>query len=141
MVQMQLVRDRRIFDLVATMESTYSFVVSGDESKNSGILQGIVERILNQTIECGYFIQEYIRHNLGGMWQFCGQHNNRVTRYQSERVISQPFSGVDDQITAFCTAFTDLSKNLDSGRNLSTPLVLFRDTATIDTIGAYIETC
>jgi hypothetical protein len=72
MVQTQQVRDRRILDLVATMESAYSFVDSINELTNSPILQNIVERLLNQTIECGYFIQEYIRHNLGGVWQFMG---------------------------------------------------------------------
>jgi hypothetical protein len=51
------------------MEETYSFVVSADELKKESDLQDIVKRILRQTIECGYFIQEYMRHNFGGMWR------------------------------------------------------------------------
>ena len=50
------------------MEDTYSFVILMDELKKSCVVQDIVEQILKQTIECGYFIQEYMQHNFGGMW-------------------------------------------------------------------------
>ena len=69
MVQAQQNRDQKILDLVATMEDTYSFVDSMDELKKNRVLQDVVEQILKQTIECGYFIQEYMRHNFGGMWR------------------------------------------------------------------------
>jgi hypothetical protein len=69
MVQAQQERDQRILDLVTTMEDTYSFVASADELKKNPVLQSVVEQILKQTIECGYFIQEYTRRNFGGMWQ------------------------------------------------------------------------
>jgi hypothetical protein len=68
MVQAQQGRDQHILDLLTTMEDTYSFIVSVDELKKSPVLQDIVEQILKQTIECGYFIQEYARHNFGGVW-------------------------------------------------------------------------
>jgi len=67
MVQAQRGRDQKILGLVLTMEETYSFVASTDELMNNRVLQDIVEQILKQTIECGYFIQEYTRHNFGGM--------------------------------------------------------------------------
>jgi hypothetical protein len=70
MVQAQQNRDQKILDLVTTMEDTYSFVDSMDELKKNHVLQDIVEQILKQTIECGYFIQGYMRHNFGGMWWF-----------------------------------------------------------------------
>lgn len=66
MVQAQQARDQQILGLVTTMENTYSFVVSADELKSHPVLQDIVERILKQTIECGYFIQGYTRRNFGG---------------------------------------------------------------------------
>jgi hypothetical protein len=69
MVQAQQARDQRILDLVATMDTTYSFVVSADELKNQPVLQKIIKEILKQTIECGYFIQEYMRHSFGGLWK------------------------------------------------------------------------
>jgi len=58
------------------MEDTYSFVASADELKNHSDLQDIVKRILKQTIECGYFIQEYARRNFGGkqrLYEWCNE--------------------------------------------------------------------
>ena len=69
MVQAQQARDQQILDLITAMENAYSFVVSADELKSHPVLQDIVEQILKQTIECGYFIQEYMRRNFGGAWQ------------------------------------------------------------------------
>ena len=66
MVQAQQARDLKILYLVEAMEKTYSFAVSVDELKNYSILQDIIVLILKQTIECGYFIQSYTRHNFGG---------------------------------------------------------------------------
>ena len=67
MVQAQQCRDQMILDLVKTMEETYSFVALTDELKSNSVLQNVVEQILKQTIECGYFIQEYVRHGFGGV--------------------------------------------------------------------------
>ncbi|KIM76026.1 hypothetical protein PILCRDRAFT_13068 [Piloderma croceum F 1598] len=58
-VQAQQHRDENILKLVTTMEDTYSFVASTNKLKNQSILQDIVNQILNQTIQCGYFIQQY----------------------------------------------------------------------------------
>ena len=66
MVQAQQAQDQQILDLVRMMENTYSFMVSADELKNHPVLQNIIEQILKQTIECGYFIQEYTRRSFGG---------------------------------------------------------------------------
>ena len=68
MVQGQQVRDQKILELVASMENTYSFVICADELKKYPVLQDVLEQILKQTIECGYFIQEYTRRNFGGKW-------------------------------------------------------------------------
>ena len=68
MVQAQQARNVKILDLVTAMEDTFSFVVSADELKSHPALQDIMEEILKQTIECGYFIQVYTRRNFGGTW-------------------------------------------------------------------------
>jgi hypothetical protein len=78
MVQAQQARDQRILDLVTAIENTYSFVVSADELKSHPVLQDIVEQILKQTIECGYFIQEYTRRNFGGTFSGFFERNSNV---------------------------------------------------------------
>ena len=69
MIQAQQALDRKIPDLVTAMEETYSLVISVDELKKDERLQDIINQILRQTIECGYFIQEYMRRNFVGVWQ------------------------------------------------------------------------
>ena len=66
MVQAQQARNVKILDLVIAMEEAYSFVVSAAELKSYPVLQDIMEEILKQTIECGYFIQGYTRQSFGG---------------------------------------------------------------------------
>jgi hypothetical protein len=68
MVQAQQARNDKILGLITAMEDTFSFVVSADELKSHPVLQDIMEEILKQTIECGYFIQVYMRRNFGGTW-------------------------------------------------------------------------
>ena len=68
MVQAQQARNDKILNLVKAMKDAYSFVVSADELKSHPVLQNIIEEILKQTIECGYFIQGYTRRNFGGTW-------------------------------------------------------------------------
>ena len=69
MIKAQQIRDRKILDLVTAMEETYSFAMSVKELKNDERIQDIINQILRQTIECGYFIQEYMRRNFVGVWQ------------------------------------------------------------------------
>lgn len=48
------------------MEDTCVLVSTADELKKNETLQAIVEQILKQTIECGFFIQAYARSSFGG---------------------------------------------------------------------------
>jgi hypothetical protein len=122
--------------LVTTMEDTYSFVASANELKNNSDLQDIVKRILRQTIQCGFFIQQYAQCNFGGKQRLKKLFNDKFTQYRTGRAIKQAFSGMDDQIAAFCAAFNLLKQNFDSRVNLDTALVLSRTTVTIDAISS-----
>jgi len=56
----QLERDKKVVDLVTTMESVYAFVdVVRSYPDKLEVLKNIIENILNQTIECVIFIREY----------------------------------------------------------------------------------
>ena len=67
-MQAQQARNVKLLALVEVMDKAYSFVVSAEELKSHPVLQNIIEEILKQTIECGYFIQGYTQRNSGGMW-------------------------------------------------------------------------
>jgi hypothetical protein len=118
MVKGQQDRDQKISVLLTKMEETYSFVDSVNELKKSRVLQDVVEQILKQTVECGYFIQRYAQRNF------------------TERAVVQPFSGTDDLINKFCAEFDRLRKNFDSGIGADTALVLSRTAPIIDAISA-----
>ena len=136
MIQAQHARDQKILKLVKVMEETFSFIVSANELKTHERLQDIINQILKQSIKCGYFIQDYTRHHFGGKERHHRRRDNKMTKYLPGRTIVQPFSRIDDQITAFCTAFTDLRTTFDSKLALNTALVLSRAVATIDATSA-----
>ena len=69
MVQAQQAQDSKVLELIKAMDRTYSIVKSADELKNHAILQDIFVQILKQTIECGHFIQQYIRRNFVSKFQ------------------------------------------------------------------------
>ena len=59
-VKNQLDRDRKIIDLLTSMEKVYSFVdeIQAVRDKNT-TLDSVIKLILQQTFECAIFIQEY----------------------------------------------------------------------------------
>ncbi|KZP17410.1 hypothetical protein FIBSPDRAFT_1046916 [Athelia psychrophila] len=58
LVKAQQDRDYKITALIEILKSTYSIIAGSDILKDER-LQDVVNRILKQTIDCGYFIQGY----------------------------------------------------------------------------------
>jgi K+-sensing histidine kinase KdpD len=75
LIQAQRRQDEMVLDLLQTMEETYTFVSWAEKLKNNVVLQDIAQQILKQTIECGFFILEYTRHNSGR--KYCASHKLR----------------------------------------------------------------
>lgn len=67
-VQKQIATDQKLVGLVATMESTYSFVdvIQSDGSEKVKVLEETIKRIFAQTVECAIFIREYVDHGFAG---------------------------------------------------------------------------
>ena len=72
MVQAQQVQDSKVMELVKAMERTYLIVKSTDELRSYSVLQDIIVQMLKQTIECGYFIEQYTRRNFVSKFKFIG---------------------------------------------------------------------
>ena len=138
MVLAQQARDEKIQGLIKEMEKTYSFTVSVDELKNYPVLQDIIVLMLEQTIECGYFIQEYTRSNFGGELLVNWCVDGSMADGQLERVIVNSTNDVDGQISKFCAAFADLRKNFDSKALVHVALVVSRMASSIDAIRGYL---
>ncbi|KZP27258.1 hypothetical protein FIBSPDRAFT_731218 [Athelia psychrophila] len=64
----QVAIDQSVADLLKTIQDVYGFVDAiKEEPSKIKLLEDIIERILNQTAECGRFIQEYLGHGFAGM--------------------------------------------------------------------------
>jgi len=60
-------RDEKIYDLLVTMETVYSFVNAiEDIPEKIQILREIITSILRQTFECVIFIWEFAGHGFSG---------------------------------------------------------------------------
>ena len=60
LVKAQKDRDSNVTNLTQIMQSTYSTILGSQNLKDDEALQDVLERILKQTIVCGFFIQDYV---------------------------------------------------------------------------------
>ena len=62
MIQTQKLTDQKLLSLVETMKNTFSFAKNLKELSNRedfGTLKEIINKILQQTAECAFFIRDY----------------------------------------------------------------------------------
>ena len=66
-VKSQLERDKAVIELFKTMEDVYTFVDAIESLPSKlKLLEEIVGKILNQTVNCAIFIRAYTDHGFGG---------------------------------------------------------------------------
>ena len=62
-----MVRDKKVIDLVADLESVYSFVDAIETLPDKvQVLGNTIKRLFIQTVECAMFIREYTGKGFGG---------------------------------------------------------------------------
>ncbi|KZP21272.1 hypothetical protein FIBSPDRAFT_1044227 [Athelia psychrophila] len=116
LVKAQQDRDHKITALIETMKSTYS-IIFGSEILEDELLQDIVNVILKQTIECGFFIQEYTRGRT-----FAG------------KAITETFSSTDGVVSRYEATFQQLRKEYTGRIATQTAVVTSKTAATVDAI-------
>jgi hypothetical protein len=62
----QIQRDDDVVKLITQMEELYSFVTAVDKLKQVPILENTLQAILNQSVECAFFLRGYISRTFGG---------------------------------------------------------------------------
>ncbi|KAL4265530.1 C2 domain-containing protein [Pleurotus pulmonarius] len=112
-VKNQLDRDEAICDLLESMAVLYGFtvpleVMQSDHAELDGTLVDVIKHILQQTIECSLFVQEYSGKGFAG------------------RSIKHTFSATDERIRTFKQAFISLGNSLDMGLSVQNALVSIR---------------
>ena len=91
------------------MQSAYTTVL-GSEVVKDGRLQDVLDRILKQTVECGFFVQRYARsRSFAGLW-----HDNDTESpaydYTTGKAIAEPFSDTDGLVARYQDTFEQLQK-------------------------------
>ncbi|KAK7684527.1 hypothetical protein QCA50_012474 [Cerrena zonata] len=105
-VQQQQLIDRRVFDLIATIESTFDFIEDAKKVKEDAIrLESIITAMLNQVTECATFMCTYLRPGF------------------AKRVVAQQMSDSNKKIDEFNEAFAKLRECLMEKVQLHTALV------------------
>ncbi|KAF7421161.1 POC1 centriolar protein A [Pleurotus ostreatus] len=112
-VKNQLDRDEAICDLLETMAILYGFtvpleVMRRDHTELDSTLVDVIKQILQQTIECSLFVQEYSGKGFAG------------------RSIKHTFSTTDERVRTFKAAFISLGNSLDMGLSVQNALVSIR---------------
>ncbi|PFH46478.1 hypothetical protein AMATHDRAFT_88311 [Amanita thiersii Skay4041] len=102
LVLAQADRDDKVVELVDKLKSLYEVIDTMKGLKAIPHITTILNRLLGQTVQCGYFLQNYSRSGFVG------------------RGIQQTFSDVDAKISDLHLVFDELQKNLDTGLHIQT---------------------
>ncbi|KAF7972465.1 hypothetical protein HWV62_17878, partial [Athelia sp. TMB] len=109
-------RNNKIVDLIQTLQSTYA-VVDGAEVVKDDRLQDVLGRILQQTVDCAYFIQHYAR-----------------SRSSLGKAITEPFSDTDARIAQYQEKLGQFQLEFHGRIAVKTALLTVGISATVDAI-------
>lgn len=108
-----------IIRLMHTMQDTYDLVMTVDALPYLHKQKNVLEAIVQQTIECAFFIRDYVD-----------------TRGSFAQVIKNSVFNMEAQINAFENAFIDLQRNFQSYMAVSTQLTVLKILEDVQDLGA-----
>ncbi|KAG1730829.1 uncharacterized protein EDB91DRAFT_742847 [Suillus paluster] len=108
-VDSQFARDRSIRRLITIMHETYSLISGVEELKRVESQEKTINSLARQTIECSYFIRDYLQNRSGWKQSF-----------------SNALSDLDAKILTYETAFKELKNALQQQTAIHTELYVFR---------------
>lgn len=108
-----------VIRLMRTMQDTYDLVMTVDALPHLHKQKNVLEAIVQQTIECAFFIRDYVD-----------------TRGSFAQVIKNSVLNVEAQIKAFENAFIDLQHSFQSYMAVSTQLTVLKILEDVQDLGA-----
>ncbi|KAG2143061.1 hypothetical protein DEU56DRAFT_793290 [Suillus clintonianus] len=108
-VDAQFARDRSIHRLITVMHETYSLVSGVEELKRVESQEKTINSLARQTIECSYFIRDYLQNSSGWKQSF-----------------SNALSNIDDKIRTYEATFKELKNAIQQQAAIHTELYVFR---------------
>ncbi len=135
----QIERDQKVDNLANVMQDLYQYVLELSSIQKISSYKKTLERLLTQTSECAYFIADYQRVALFGVF-FCGcMYEYPLRKYciwTAQRLMNNMMvSNADAIISQFESAFGDLKIELILGSTLQTTIVSFRILQKVENIG------
>lgn len=109
LVDAQFARDQSINRLVTIMHETYSLVSGVEELKRVESQEKTINSLARQTIECSYFIRDYLQNRSGWKQSF-----------------ANALSKLDDKISTYEATFKELKHAIQQQVTINTELYLFR---------------
>jgi hypothetical protein len=114
------------------MERLYSYVCMVDNWAQFPFFEDTVHQILNQTIECAFFILAYTQRSFGGKQIKIFSHKRLVDpALFLGRALLQPLSPIPDKISDFQCAFVSLEKCLSTAHSIH---IAFISSRTLDVV-------
>ena len=118
------------------MRSTYSTVIGSQNLKDDEALQDVLDRILKQTVVCGFFIREYLSRR-----RSAGEHDLviwRTTAHSSlGSVVKEAVSSTDASIDQYQDTFQRLRDEYLGRISTYTALVTKDIATTVHDISAF----
>ncbi|KAG1811021.1 hypothetical protein EV424DRAFT_144007 [Suillus variegatus] len=108
-IRQQIACENGVIRLMHTMQETYDLVMTVDALPHLHTQKTVLEAIVQQTIECAFFIRDYVN-----------------TRGSFAQVIRNSVLNVESQIKEFENAFKDLQRNFQSYMSVSTQLTVLK---------------
>ncbi|KAG1805351.1 uncharacterized protein BJ212DRAFT_1486466 [Suillus subaureus] len=109
LVDAQFARDRSINRLITVMHETYGLVSGVEELKRVASQEKTINSLARQTIECSYFIRDYMQNRSGWKQSF-----------------ANALSTLDDKILAYEATFKELKNAIQQQVAINTQLYVFR---------------
>ena len=136
LVKAQQERDSKVANLTQTMQSTYSIVIGSQNLKDDEALQDVLDRILKQTVVCGFFIREYVsRRTSAGE---CGQTIlGNFSHSSSGSAVREAVSSTDTLIAQYQDTFQRLRDEYLGRVSTWTALVTKDIAATVNDISMF----
>ncbi|KDQ13036.1 hypothetical protein BOTBODRAFT_401143 [Botryobasidium botryosum FD-172 SS1] len=112
----QLDRDKKVVSLIGSMRDLYSSMREFEDIRKTKGLEDIIEKALQQTIECVFFVQEYVGNGFG------------------DRLVHQTISDTGAKIQQFEDAFHNLKTSISEKSLLHVTLVTSRIWEDVETL-------
>lgn len=109
LVDAQFARDRNIRQLITIMHETYSLISGVEELKRMESQAKTINSLARQTIECSYFIRDYMQNRSGWKQSF-----------------SNALSDIDNKIQTYEATFKELRNAIQRQATLNTQLFVLR---------------